>query len=266
MTSTASSAPETGLLLTLNGAEDRLQIALGQLDPGGGGRLLLAQEAAAPFQSMQFLAPAIRAGLASLGREPRDISRLACVRGPGNFTGLRITLATVLGLQKALCVPAAGVDYLPLLARGAGLLATGVVWVLTHARRRLVHVQGFAIDVRGGEPEPLGPPAAVDLETASSRMLAGPAGPRFALGSGLRRNEEFFSQALGQAVEFAPPELDRVPVDLLFGASLRAAPSHSPIEPYYLRPSDAEENLDAIALKRGLDPAEARARLVRLTS
>ena len=47
--------------------------------------------------------------LSSLEINKREISNLAISTGPGSFTGLRIGIATILGLSAALNIPAIGV-------------------------------------------------------------------------------------------------------------------------------------------------------------
>ncbi|HEX4495080.1 MAG TPA: tRNA (adenosine(37)-N6)-threonylcarbamoyltransferase complex dimerization subunit type 1 TsaB [Thermoanaerobaculia bacterium] len=56
-----------------------------------------------------------------------DLGGIAVLRGPGSFTGLRIGLATVLGLHQALDVPAAALPSLPVLAASAGAVAPVVI-------------------------------------------------------------------------------------------------------------------------------------------
>ncbi len=58
--------------------------------------------------------------LAEAGIGVRDLGGIAVLRGPGSFTGLRIGLATVLGLHQALGVPATALPSLPVLATSAG--------------------------------------------------------------------------------------------------------------------------------------------------
>ena len=58
--------------------------------------------------------------LTEAGIGVRDLGGIAVLRGPGSFTGLRIGLATVLGLHQALGVPATAIPSLPVLAASAG--------------------------------------------------------------------------------------------------------------------------------------------------
>jgi tRNA threonylcarbamoyladenosine biosynthesis protein TsaB len=48
-----------------------------------------------------------------------DLGAVAVLRGPGSFTGLRIGLATALGLHQALGIPATALPTLPVLAASA---------------------------------------------------------------------------------------------------------------------------------------------------
>ena len=261
--SESSPGPLCGeLILALNGAEDRLQIAIGENQ-----NLVHSQEWVLPGQVMRILAPAVHDALARLGKTPEQVRGLAVVRGPGGFTGLRLCLSLALGFSKGSSALLAGIDYLPLLAASAPAADSGSLWVLTHARRGQVHIQGFDSKTLA----PLSPPVAASLEQAMEAVSQGPLPGRL-LGSGLRRNLPFFSDRLkngsaGQAADFVflPRQYDSPRPDKLFSAALEAKYGPGPIEPLYLRSSDAEENLDSIARKRGLDPEKARQDLNRLS-
>ena len=132
----------TGPELILNAAEGALQIILTD-----DGRPLASQEWHRPERATEILAPALADMLQRLGLRPSDLRRIACVRGPGSFTGIRLVLATAAALRRAGKARLAGLDYMQALATSAvmarGMLWGGQVHVLTHARRNLVHYQPF---------------------------------------------------------------------------------------------------------------------------
>jgi len=249
--------PIKDLLLVMAGAEERLQLVLGQPGPDGC-TLLASRQWTVPGQSVRFLIPGLDSVLREFGVGTEAIARIACVRGPGSFTGLRLVLAAAQGLAAGLDVPLAGLDYLPLLASGPAPLADGPLHVLTYARRGLVYSQSFAAPSMAG----IAPLASLSLDEAAAR-IGGHGDTGLLLGTGLRKNPEFFADLakarpgytlLGEAWDNPAPEV-------LLKAAEAAAYSHDPIEPVYVRPSDAEDNLEQIARKRGLDPDEARQRL-----
>lgn len=257
-------------LLTLNGVEDRVQIVLAR-----GTSLVLHQEWAAPARVMRFLAPALNQALSLLGLKMRDLSGIACVRGPGNFTGLRLCLATTYGLAMGAGLPMAGLDYPPLLAAGPAPLLQGRLAVLTHARTRLVHAQTFQISAppasRNISTQPdvtiLSDPRilAVDVPDDLHSLLSDDHQPLYLLGSGVRRNLERIKAGLPQA-RILDPSWDNPQAHVLVQAAMNAAFGHAPIEPLYLRPCDAEENLEFFAAKRGFSGREARDRIRKETA
>ena len=259
MTSTACSPDPGPLLLVLDGAGDRLQFLLAQ-EQGPDLALLCHQDWAVAGQSARFLAPALDNALKLFGRAAKDIRRIACVRGPGGFTGIRLVLALAEGLAAAGGALRAGLDLLPLLAAGpAELRPQGSALVLTWSRKGQAFAQAFALP----GTTPLTAPADLTLEAAAALAESLP-GPLTLLGSGLARNLAFFQERLAGRAGCAllGPEWNQPGPLTLLSAAARAQYADRPVEPLYLRASDAEENLPVFAQARGLDPEQAKALLL----
>lgn len=241
-------SPNRGPLLVLNGVSPRLTVLLGLPDGD-----ILTRESDATGHAAAVLAPLIADVLAEAGMAPAGLSGIACVRGPGSFTGIRVVLATALGLSMAAGVPLAGLDYLPLLAAAAARHATGAVIAVTHARTGQVYLQAFLAD---GELAPLGPPEALFLDAACARVAEGAAvGRLWLVGEGAQRHRKALLAAAPQAVI---PEDCAAPDAATVLAAARAARFGSePLSPLYLRASDAEENLAVLVACRGLAPETA---------
>jgi len=252
--------PVKNLILALCGTEERLQIVLGQ--PGPEGYVLLAsRQWTVPGQSVRFLVPGIQTALDEFGVSTKAIEKIACVRGPGSFTGLRLVLAAAEGIAVGNALPLAGIDYLPLLAQGPAQLADGPLHVLTYARRGLVYSQSFdAATLRE-----IAPLASLSLAEAAER-IASHGSKGCLLGSALRKSNAFFRElaAASPGYRLLDDTWDNPAPETLLKTAVRADYSTDSIEPVYVRPSDAEDNLDAIAAKRGLDPKAARNRLDEL--
>lgn len=91
--------------------------------------------------------------LAEAGITVRDLGGIAALRGPGSFTGLRIGLATVLGLHQALGVPATALPSLQVMAAAVEAPEGEVVIAAVDALRGDWSAQAFAA---GPVPRPLG--------------------------------------------------------------------------------------------------------------
>ncbi|MDP3427189.1 MAG: tRNA (adenosine(37)-N6)-threonylcarbamoyltransferase complex dimerization subunit type 1 TsaB, partial [Humidesulfovibrio sp.] len=270
----ADSSSDAGLLLALNGADERLQLALGSLAPGEAGEpqgvsFLAAQEWTVPGSAVRFLAPGIRQMLAALGLSATDIRRIACVNGPGSFTGLRMSLALAQGLAAATGAELAGLNHLELLACEAAQTLeadAGAVAALVWSRRGQVYAQAFQRGV--GRPAPLGPPQVLALSALPEFFAALPR-PLRLLGGGLRRNLPFFAELAGQdpGLRLLPAHWDAprasALLELASSANYGANDARQALEPVYLRASDAEDNIAAIAAGRGLSAGDAQAILDR---
>jgi tRNA threonylcarbamoyladenosine biosynthesis protein TsaB len=86
----------------------------------------------------------------------RSITRVAVSLGPGSFTGIRIGIATALGLKNSLNIPCVGVSALEAMA--ASVAASGRVIAALPVGRDLVCSQLFDVKEQG-DPIPLSEPA-----------------------------------------------------------------------------------------------------------
>ena len=289
------------ITLALNAAESRVQAAALR-----GGETVFAQEWHVPSQGTELLAPALADAFARMRLSLRDVRRIACVQGPGSFTGLRLVLSTAAGMARALGAQQAGLSYTQLLACGPLLPRGAVLWVLTHARRGLVHMQSFrmpgetvnvaAVSNDAAQPspqpaplpEPLTPVEAATLDAAVARMVAARfddeplaagtaaapseengSGMVFLMGSGATRNRAALAPALAALLpgaRFVPARFDHPAPALLLPLAAAATYGPDDVQPLYVRPCDAEENLPAMAAARGMDPEQARRELARLTT
>ena len=248
-----STLPGPGKLLVLNAVAQALWVTCGR--PG---QDVVHRRAEATGRCAEVLAPLIAEVLAEAGVRPAELGGLACVRGPGSFTGIRVALATALGLSLGANVPMAGLDHLPLLAATAAAKATGAVVAITHARAGQVYLQSFLAD---GDTMPMGAPKALTVAEAAARAADGAAvGPLWLVGDGVARYRDAFLAAAPLATILGP-QYDSPSPAALMAAAASASYGFTPVEPLYLRPSDAEENLDAIAANRGLTRHDAEARI-----
>lgn len=115
------------------------------------------------------LIPLLEEVLAEGGIGWSDLKALAVGTGPGNFTGVRISVAAARGLALGLGIPAVGVTRLEALAHGL----PRPVMVIEDARRGEVYVQDFTED--GPGPARL---ALADTVERPSNCTGSGAGPR----------------------------------------------------------------------------------------
>lgn len=236
--------------LIINCAEGDLQIVLGNSE-----RLWFSSSLYVPGRAMRYMAPGIVSALQSLELETHDLQGIACVSGPGSFTGVRMSLAHALGLACGHNIPLAGLSYMQALAMGPGALLQGTLLILVHSRREQVYAQAFSC------PELTAITSAKNLHLSEIKTFFSACNhPVYLAGSGVRQNTGFFhdyqSSVLPQHCDVPTPHnLLRMSLDALWDTSLPP--------PEYLRVSEAEENLARIAAGRGLDQDQAREYLER---
>ena len=149
------------------------------------------------------LVPLLTELLASQGLQWSDLTAIAVGTGPGNFTGVRISVATARGLALGLGIPAIGVTRLEATAFGHPLPIT----VVEDARRGDVYVQSFTA----------AGPLPASLEPASDPIT----GPQ-----------------TGTGCEGLPEVMPLVEAIARIAASRSASPQPRPA-PFYLRGADA---------------------------
>ena len=252
------------LLLVLNAAEARVQAVFAEEEPDRpAGRLLAAEDWYAPSHGTELLPPLVHDALQRLGRTPADVGRVACVTGPGSFTGIRLVLTLAAAMRRVLDMPCAGINYLQALAASLPCASGCHIRVLTTARRDKVHAQTFIMAANGlpvphpATPEPqLLPLAAaawtapVDtVESASSVCYIGSGAHLVPLPEGAAVHTELNTPTPTALVRLADAATDWAKRDL---------------DPLYVRPCDAIDNLNHIAELRGQHPDEAQAELARL--
>jgi tRNA threonylcarbamoyladenosine biosynthesis protein TsaB len=141
-----------------------------------GDRVILRDEAMAKGQAERLM-PLLEEMLAEVGIGWADLCAIGVGTGPGNFTGVRISVAAARGLALGLGVPAIGVTALEAMAFGAARPVT----VMIDARRDEVYVQSFGEDGSG-----VAHLAARDMTRRDVVGLGGVA-PQFALAEAIAR-------------------------------------------------------------------------------
>jgi tRNA threonylcarbamoyladenosine biosynthesis protein TsaB len=218
------------LLFAIDTATEQGSLALAD-----GDRVLGESTLSAAGTYLQHLLPGIEALLAGAGCKIEEIQGLVVCRGPGNFTGLRIGLATAKALAWALNLPLAAVSTLTLLA-AAFPFQELPVGVLVDAKRQERDFRLY--DCTGAEPQALG-----DARRLGLRDLAPALAPPVLLtGTGLEVYEAQLRAALPPDVRFAPPELrfPRAATLARLGGVRLARGGAEPLEsltPTYLRPA-----------------------------
>ena len=201
------------------------------------------REVAAPGHGhSERLLPALDALLAEAGAAPGDLSGVACCIGPGGFTSLRIGVATAEGLGVA-GLPTWGFSAFELRAaalRQAG--HAGRVWILLDGQRHEAFAQPW-------EAHATAP--AKRLPIAALKEL---------LGDDAWWAPAAFTPKLAELDPAARLELDEAAATPAGLAALTRAcagrAAEAPLQPFYLRETDAELNFPDAAAH--LDDAHRR--------
>ena len=178
------------------------------------------------------------------GLSRKDVGGIAVTVGPGSFTGIRIGMATALGLSQGLGVPVVGVMTLDALA-WSGVWFQGLICPVLDARKDQVY---FAL-YRGGRDVPVEvkPAEASGLNDLCS-LLARYQEPVLFLGDAVERFCSALRAATGSRYHEMPFScgLNRASLVLQEGFRVWREKGPSPsyaLTPFYIRPSEAERRI-----------------------
>jgi len=182
----------------------------------------------------EVLAAGIAQLLGELHLSARDIDRVVVDAGPGLFTGLRVGIATAIGLSEGLGCPVVAVTSLELLAHAAHERGVrGAVLGAVDGRRGEVFVQSFELDddVRALSPPAVRVPRDVVIEWATNGAAVS------FIGDGVQRYlKDFAAVPNATIIDESVPSLHAA---IELGARRDPAPTISPL---YLREADAVAN------------------------
>lgn len=82
----------------------------------------------------ESLMPSVNRLMQELSLEPRELDLIACAKGPGSFTGLRIGISTAKGIAEGAECPLVSVSSLDVIAYGK-VMPSGAVLPLIDARK-----------------------------------------------------------------------------------------------------------------------------------
>ncbi len=253
-------------------ATDHLAVGVGDLDRPG--ELLAGVDMPAPRAANTVLLSTVERVLAEAGLSPGVLSAVACGRGPGSFTGVRIGVAAAKGLAHGATIPLVGFGTLDAVAwrawRDGGVEEGALLGVLGDAMRGEVYPALFAVTASGPErltADRVAKPDDVAAEwsdSAARLVLAGNA---------LSKHKAAFDAAFGSvrvAAEraWAPDAQALIDAAWAEGASAAvpavaaagditdayAAAHPGALLPIYTRLSDAEEAERARAAGGGVAP------------
>lgn len=217
--------------LVLNCSEAHLQAVLGSKE-----QVLWSQAIHVPGRAMKYIAPVIKSGLDFLELNPSQLSGISCVEGPGSFTGIRMIFAHAMGMACSAQIPMGKISYFEALIHVPGRLLHSPAWIFIHSRRGQVYGMGYYLP----SLSPIGNPANMHLTKVRDIMNNYQKEKIHVLGSGVRKNPEIFNS---DHINVLPEIWDTPCPQTLLYLSFKSDQSNKIQLPEYLRPSDAEENL-----------------------
>ena len=182
------------------------------------------------------LMPMLESMLASCGRDVSCADYIACVTGPGSFTGVRIGVSSVRAVCAALEIPCIAVNALEALSQRS---FAGVICPMLDARRSQVYCAAFSAGERLLKDAAV--PVIEFLENVKKLK-----GPYFFTGDGAEAYEDIIRSEMGGEAEgvFIANENERcvsaADAAVLASKRVNEAILRHELMPYYLRAPQAE--------------------------
>jgi len=170
------------------------------------------------------LFPLLEEVLAQGGATWHDLTAIGVGTGPGNFTGIRISVSAARGLALSLGVPAIGVSTLEAQAFGT----SGVVLSTLTAPRDQIYIQRF-------DGAPSTPPELAGLDALPDALSGG---APICIGAHANAVAARYAGTPGHAAFPLPEAIARI-------AALRIGQDNPPPSPLYIRAADAAPSRDA---------------------
>ena len=210
--------------------------AVGAID---GNRVLAEEAVFAQSSHAASLPPLIEATLARASWTMRDLDIIAVSIGPGSFSGLRVGLSLAKGMAYALGIPLVPVPTLEALARSIDD-ASGVICPVLDARKGELYAAAFTASATRWQR------LLDDTLLTPDALLQVLPTPCTVIGDAVPVYGELLTARLGGAVRLLPFETFAprgATVARLGMERLRAGnfPALDALEPFYIRPSDAEK-------------------------
>ena len=182
------------------------------------------------LQHSPSLLPLAEQLLSRLGLAAADLHLVVCSLGPGSFTGIRIGMATSLGIAGALHIPVVGIPTLDAIAE-PWQWHRGEVYPVIDARKGRIYTAVFSDGTRRSDYMDLTPAALADrIAAANAPLMAGPDAERIRLLLGKEAQGTPCAGLLdpGAYIRLGKAKYEREGADPL------------PLRPLYLRKSEAE--------------------------
>jgi len=218
------------LILALDTATEKGSLAL-----AAGDRVLMEYSLESHGAYLTRLLPGVAALLSQTGRRLSDLTAVAVSLGPGNFTGLRIGLATAKTLAWSLQLPLAPVPTMEVLAAQLPF-QPHPIGVIMDAKRGEVFWGRFRCPE--GWPELVEGPLRLKADELPARLRA----PLLLTGPGLDAHHDTLTAQLAPEIAWAPPDLRLPRAATLARLALRRleqgqTANPAQLVPTYLRPA-----------------------------